>query len=188
MTPITTSAAAAAVRRFSLLADLVDVADEHPSFETAAGVGRTVAVGGCGIGEGIARLSLGVYPCFVHSASPFLWAGSRGAPNLLRGHFLSYSLNIPPLHWMSKDDTLPLHKQSTKKEVTMVTRVMEIDGEKLRRLRIQKLWLIGDLAEKSGVHRNLISNYELGKSGAYPDTIRKLAKALDVDPTELLGE
>jgi transcriptional regulator with XRE-family HTH domain len=38
------------------------------------------------------------------------------------------------------------------------------------------------------VHRNLISNYELGKSGAYPDTIRKLAKALDVDPTELLGE
>ena len=66
--------------------------------------------------------------------------------------------------------------------------LMRIDGEKLRRLRESRLWLIGDLAENSGVHRNLISTYEHGKSGAHPDTIRKLAKALDVDPTELLGE
>ena len=66
--------------------------------------------------------------------------------------------------------------------------LVRIDSEKLRRLRERRLWLIGDLAEKSGVHRNLISTYEHGKSGAHPDTIRKLAKALDVDPTELLGE
>ena len=66
--------------------------------------------------------------------------------------------------------------------------LMRIDGEKLRRLRESRLWLIGDLAEKSGVHRNLISTYEHGKSGAHPDIIRKLAKALDVDPTELVGE
>jgi transcriptional regulator with XRE-family HTH domain len=66
--------------------------------------------------------------------------------------------------------------------------LMRIDGEKLRRLRESRLWLIGDLAEKSGVHRNLISTYEHGKSGAHPDTIRKLANALDVDPTELVGE
>ena len=66
--------------------------------------------------------------------------------------------------------------------------LMRIDGEKLRKLRESRLWLIGDLAEKSGVHRNLISTYEHGKSGAHPDTIRKLAKALDVDPTELIGE
>jgi transcriptional regulator with XRE-family HTH domain len=64
--------------------------------------------------------------------------------------------------------------------------LMRIDGEKLRRLRESRLWLIGDLAEKSGVHRNLISTYEHGKSGAHPDTIRKLANALGVDPTELL--
>jgi transcriptional regulator with XRE-family HTH domain len=70
----------------------------------------------------------------------------------------------------------------------MVIRTMEIDGEKLRRLRQRKLWLIGDLARESGVHRNLISSYELGKAGAYPDTIRKLAAALGVDPTELLKE
>jgi transcriptional regulator with XRE-family HTH domain len=66
--------------------------------------------------------------------------------------------------------------------------LVRIDGEKLRRLRERRLWLIGDLAEKSGVHRNLISTYEHGKSGAHPDTIRKLAKALDVDPTELIGD
>lgn len=70
----------------------------------------------------------------------------------------------------------------------MDTRVMEIDGAKLRRLRKRRLWLIGDLAERSGVHRNLISNYELGKAGAHPDTIRKLADALGVDPRELLKE
>jgi predicted transcriptional regulator len=66
--------------------------------------------------------------------------------------------------------------------------LMRIDGEKLRRLRERRLWLIGDLAEKSGVHRNLISTYEHGKSGAHPDTIRKLADALGVDPIELVGE
>jgi len=66
--------------------------------------------------------------------------------------------------------------------------LVRIDGEKLRRLRERRLWLIGDLAEKSGVHRNLISTYEHGKSGAHPDTIRKLAKALGVDPADLVGE
>ena len=66
--------------------------------------------------------------------------------------------------------------------------LMRIDGEKLRRLRESRLWLIGDLADKSGVHRNLISTYENGKSGAHPDTIRKLANALGVDPTELIGK
>ena len=66
--------------------------------------------------------------------------------------------------------------------------LMRIDGQKLRRLRERRLWLISDLAEKSGVHRNLISTYEHGKSGAHPDTIRKLARALDVEPSELIGD
>ena len=66
--------------------------------------------------------------------------------------------------------------------------LMRIDGQKLRRLRERRLWLIGDLADKSGVHRNLISSYEHGKSGAHPDTIRKLAEALDVEPAELLED
>jgi transcriptional regulator with XRE-family HTH domain len=74
-------------------------------------------------------------------------------------------------------------------ELKMSTQVLvEVDGQKLQKLRRQRLWLIGDLAEKSGVHRNTISKLENDKGGAYPETIRKLAKALDADPTELLGE
>jgi transcriptional regulator with XRE-family HTH domain len=72
--------------------------------------------------------------------------------------------------------------------VRMATGNMEIDREKLRRLRKRRLWLIGDLAERSGVHRNLISEYENGKSGAHPNTIRKLASALEIDPVELVKE
>jgi transcriptional regulator with XRE-family HTH domain len=68
----------------------------------------------------------------------------------------------------------------------MISRFMLIDGDKLRRLRMERLWMIRDLAERSGVHRNLISNYELNKAGAHPDTIRKLADALGVEPSELL--
>ncbi len=65
--------------------------------------------------------------------------------------------------------------------------LMEVDGQKLRKLRSRRLWLIGDLAAKSGVHRNVISKLENGRGGAYPETIRKLAEALRVDPAELIG-
>ena len=71
----------------------------------------------------------------------------------------------------------------------MVTQaLMKVDGQKLRRLRNRQVWLIGDLAKKSGVHRNVISKLENSRGGAYPETIRKLARALDVDPAELIEE
>ncbi len=82
-----------------------------------------------------------------------------------------------------------LHEKYRRKASIMSTpTLMRIDGQKLRRLRERRLWLIGDLAEKSDVHRNLISSYEHGKSGAHPDTIRKLAEALNVEPAELPKE
>jgi transcriptional regulator with XRE-family HTH domain len=75
------------------------------------------------------------------------------------------------------------------RELTMRTQtLMEVDGQKLRKLRTQRVWLIGDLARESGVHRNVVSKLENGKSGAYPETIRKLARALDVDPSDLVKE
>jgi transcriptional regulator with XRE-family HTH domain len=71
----------------------------------------------------------------------------------------------------------------------MVTQaLMEVDGQKLRRLRSQRVWLIGDLARESGVHRNVVSKLENNRGGAYPETIRKLAKALGVEPSELIRE
>jgi transcriptional regulator with XRE-family HTH domain len=65
---------------------------------------------------------------------------------------------------------------------------VKVDGQKIQRLRSRRLLLIGDLAEKSGVHRNTISKLENDRGGAYPETIRKLAEALDVEPTELLED
>jgi transcriptional regulator with XRE-family HTH domain len=63
---------------------------------------------------------------------------------------------------------------------------VEVDGQTLRRLRKQRVWLIADLARESGVHRNIISKLENNKGGAYPETIRKLAEALGVHPHELV--
>ena len=45
---------------------------------------------------------------------------------------------------------------------------VEVDGEKLRRLRKRRVWLIGDLARESGVHRNVISKLENSRGGACP--------------------
>ncbi len=66
--------------------------------------------------------------------------------------------------------------------------MVKVDGQKIQRLRSRRLWLIGDLAEKSGVHRNTISKLENDRGGAYPETILKLADALGVEPTELLED
>ncbi len=69
----------------------------------------------------------------------------------------------------------------------MSTQVLvEVDGQKIQRLRKQQVWLITDLARESGVHRNIISKLENGRGGAYPETIRKLAAALGVEPREIV--
>jgi transcriptional regulator with XRE-family HTH domain len=58
--------------------------------------------------------------------------------------------------------------------------------ELLRELRRRRVMSISDLSEVSGVHRNTIHRIEQGKP-AYTSTTRKLARALDVDPAELVG-
>lgn len=58
--------------------------------------------------------------------------------------------------------------------------------DRLQELRKRRVMSIADLSEESGVHRNTIHRIEQGKP-AYTSTIRKLAKALDVEPTELVG-
>jgi transcriptional regulator with XRE-family HTH domain len=63
---------------------------------------------------------------------------------------------------------------------------MEIDVNKLKRLRKKRVMSIEDLSAESGVHRNTISRIENGRSEAHTSTIRKLAQALRVDPSELV--
>ena len=62
-----------------------------------------------------------------------------------------------------------------------------VDGVKLRELRRRKVCTLHELEELSGVSYNTIWRLENGKTGAQPRTIRKLAKALGVEPYDLIG-
>jgi transcriptional regulator with XRE-family HTH domain len=61
-------------------------------------------------------------------------------------------------------------------------------GDKLREIRTRRLLTQEELAEKAGVSPSTIVNIERDNREPYFRTIRKLAKALDVDPTQLLGD
>jgi HTH-type transcriptional regulator, competence development regulator len=63
---------------------------------------------------------------------------------------------------------------------------MEVDMARLRELRRRRVLTLEELAEKAGVGRNTIWRLEHGVMGAQPRTIRKLAKALNVEPEELV--
>ena len=57
--------------------------------------------------------------------------------------------------------------------------------DKLTRLRKSRLLTVRRLAEKAGVSPNTVWRMEHGK-GAHPGTISKVARALDVEPVELV--
>ena len=63
---------------------------------------------------------------------------------------------------------------------------MEVDVAKLRELRRRRVLTLEELAQKAGVGRNTVWRLEHGMMGAQPRTIRKLARALDVEPEELV--
>jgi DNA-binding Xre family transcriptional regulator len=63
---------------------------------------------------------------------------------------------------------------------------MEVNVQRLRQLRQQKVLSMRELEEMSGVSYNTIWRLETGKTGAHPRTIRKIASALGVDPAELV--
>ena len=61
-------------------------------------------------------------------------------------------------------------------------------GERLKTLRIRRALTQQELAERSGLSKNALNRIELDKAEPRMSTLRKLAKALDVDPAELVGE
>ena len=61
-------------------------------------------------------------------------------------------------------------------------------GEKLKAARTRQLLTQDELAERAGVSQSTIANIERDNAEPQFRTIRKLAKALDIEPTELLGE
>jgi transcriptional regulator with XRE-family HTH domain len=61
-------------------------------------------------------------------------------------------------------------------------------GDNLKNARTRRLLTQVQLAEKSGVNQVTIARIERNQVDPRFSTMRRLAKALDVDPTELLGE
>jgi transcriptional regulator with XRE-family HTH domain len=62
----------------------------------------------------------------------------------------------------------------------------EVDGRRLRELRVERALSLRALGERSGVAFATIHNLENGNRPARLVTIRKLADALGVEPKELM--
>ena len=62
----------------------------------------------------------------------------------------------------------------------------EVNGQRLRQLRVQRALSLRALGERSGVGFATINNLENGNRPARLVTIRKLADALGVEPKELM--
>ena len=62
----------------------------------------------------------------------------------------------------------------------------DVNGQRLRQLRVERALTLRVLAERSGVSYDTINKLELGQRPARLSTIRKLADALGVEPKELM--
>jgi transcriptional regulator with XRE-family HTH domain len=65
-------------------------------------------------------------------------------------------------------------------------RFLEIDSDKLQRLREEKVLSQRELARLAGITHTTYWNLEHGFREARPKTIRKVAEALGVEPKQLL--
>jgi HTH-type transcriptional regulator, competence development regulator len=63
---------------------------------------------------------------------------------------------------------------------------VEIDVEKLKELREARALSLRELAQEAGVGHNTIYRIEHGQGNVLPRTLRRLARALGVEPSELL--
>jgi transcriptional regulator with XRE-family HTH domain len=65
---------------------------------------------------------------------------------------------------------------------------MEVNVQRLKELRRERVLSLRELEERSSVSYNTIWRIEDGRQGAHPRTVRKLAEALGVKPSELIRE
>ena len=61
-------------------------------------------------------------------------------------------------------------------------------GDNLKEIRTRRFLTQEELAERAGVSPATIVRIERNQAEPHISTMRKLAKALDIDPTELLGD
>jgi transcriptional regulator with XRE-family HTH domain len=79
-------------------------------------------------------------------------------------------------------------QRSTTDERMATMQAVVYIGDRLKTLRIRRALTQHELAERAGISSNALNRIELNKAEPHMSTLRKLAEALDVDPTELLGE
>lgn len=58
-------------------------------------------------------------------------------------------------------------------------------GKKMQRIRVSKGWSFKELGEKSGVSPVQLGRYERNINMPRPETVSKIADALEIDPEEL---
>jgi HTH-type transcriptional repressor of puuD len=65
---------------------------------------------------------------------------------------------------------------------------MEVNVDKLRRLRLEHGYSQRQLAELAGVSNTTVANIERRTKGAHPATLRRLADVLGVSPLDLMEQ
>jgi transcriptional regulator with XRE-family HTH domain len=61
-------------------------------------------------------------------------------------------------------------------------------GDRLRDLRVRRALTQEELADKADVGTNTVARLEHNETEPHMSTLRKLARALNVDPSELIGD
>jgi len=61
-------------------------------------------------------------------------------------------------------------------------------GRQVRRFRLQQAWTQVELAAHAGISKGTLIRIEAGDHQPHPPTIRKLARALAVNPVQLTTE
>ena len=61
-----------------------------------------------------------------------------------------------------------------------------VDGGRLRELRETAMLSQSELAKMAGITQAAVSGFERGERRAQPRTVRRLAKALGVEPNDLV--
>lgn len=64
---------------------------------------------------------------------------------------------------------------------------MPVLGERIKQLRVSREWTQGELADRIGTTKHVISTWERGKANPNPEQIIALANTLEVSADYLLG-
>jgi transcriptional regulator with XRE-family HTH domain len=80
------------------------------------------------------------------------------------------------------------HQRSATSERMATMQAVVYIGDRLKNLRIRRALTQQELADRASISSNALNRIELNKAEPHMSTLRKLANALDVDPTDLLGE